>query len=238
MTSQPDQSMINSGFPREQAPYARYGVTGADQELEPVTELDDASDADSQHADAGQAGQLSTSPDDLADRDIVIVAAGDSLVAEDLDDDLEGDDLEGDDLAAVDLTDDDLTADDLTDGELADGEVAASDDDVAVAARHEVPPAGARPDNGDVSREWHDIQAMFVDDPRGSVQLAAAAADAAVDALMAALHQRQAALTPADAAHDSSETEQLREALRSYRIFCQEVADLGQHLTEPATMAG
>ena len=48
---------------------------GADQELEPVTELDDASDADSQHADAGPAGQLSTTPDDVADRDIVIVAA-------------------------------------------------------------------------------------------------------------------------------------------------------------------
>ncbi len=232
MTSQPDQSMINGGFPREQAPYARYGDLGAEQELEPVTELDDASDADSHHADAGQAGQLSTAPDDVADRDIVIVAAGDSLVVEDLDDDVDGDDLEADDL-----TDDELADGELADGELADGELAAPADDVAVAARHDVPPADVRPDKGDVGREWHDIQAMFVDDPRGSVQLAAAAADAAVDALMAALHQRQAALTPADAAHDSSETEQLREALRSYRIFCQEVADLGQQLTEPATMA-
>jgi hypothetical protein len=112
------------------------------------------------------------------------------------------------------------------------------DEDVAATTRHDIPPADARHDDGDIGREWHDIQAMFVDDPRGSVQLAAAAADAAVDALVATLHQRQSALAPrAGAEHESGETEQLREALRNYRIFCQNVADLGQQLTEPAAMA-
>ncbi len=52
---------------------------------------------------------------------------------------------------------------------------------------------------------------------------------------METLHQRQAALVPAGSAEgDRSDTEQLREALRSYRIFCQRIADLGQQLPEAA----
>ncbi len=86
-----------------------------------------------------------------------------------------------------------------------------------------------------LDQQWHDIQAMFVDDPRGSVDAAAAAADAAVSALVETLHQRQAALVPAGTAEgDHGDTEQLREALRSYRIFCQRIADLGQQLPEAA----
>jgi hypothetical protein len=158
------------------------------------------------------------------DSDIVIVAAEDSLTVDGLDDNAAGDEL--------------------ADDELADDELASVDADVAVvvAAREDVPAADAQHDNGDVGREWHDIQAMFVDDPRGSVVLAAAAAEAAVDALMATLHQRETALRPASTAGhdspagDSTETEQLREALRSYRMFCQQVTHLGQQLSEPATM--
>ena len=43
-------------------------------------------------------------------------------------------------------------------------------------------PAGNEPV---LSEQWHDIQAMFVDDPQGSVDRAAAAADDAVGALVA-----------------------------------------------------
>ena len=79
---------------------------------------------------------------------------------------------------------------------------------------------------------------MFVDDPRGSVELAAAAADAAVSALVETLHQRQAALRrTGSASADPGGTEQLREALRSYRIFCQSLTDIGQRLAQPAAMA-
>ena len=80
----------------------------------------------------------------------------------------------------------------------------------------------------DLGQQWHDIQAMFVDDPRGSVELAVTAADAAVSALADSLRQQQAALTQADA-----DTEQLREALRTYRVFCQSLADLGGQLRQP-----
>jgi hypothetical protein len=142
-----------------------------------------------------------------------------------------GDDPGDRDIVIV-MADDGLVVDELDD------DMDTADEDVAVDARQDVGAATARHDNGDAGRGWHDIQAMFVDDPRGSVQLAAAAADAAVDALMATLHQRQSALAPADeGVRDSGETEQLREALRSYRVFCQQVADLGQQLSEPATMA-
>jgi hypothetical protein len=141
-----------------------------------------------------------------------------------------GDDPGDRDIVIV-MADDGLVVD-------VDDDMDTADEDVAVDARQDVGAATARHDNGDAGRGWHDIQAMFVDDPRGSVQLAAAAADAAVDALMATLHQRQSALAPADeGVRDSGETEQLREALRSYRVFCQQVADLGQQLSEPATMA-
>ena len=193
----------------EHVPYARSANLSGDQEFEPRTELDDAGDADFEQGGTFAGAQPGSLAADPADRDIVIVAAADNSVVDDPDDDLAGDDLAG------------------------------ADADVAVAGRHDMPPADARHRNGDVGREWHDIQAMFVDDPRGSVEMAAAAADAAVDALVAMLHQRQSALTPAvGAEHESGETEQLREALRSYRIFCQNVADLGHQLTEPATMAG
>jgi hypothetical protein len=88
-----------------------------------------------------------------------------------------------------------------------------------------------------VSREWQDIQALFVDDPRGAVELAAAAADAAVSALMTALREQQAALTPAantsaDATPtDPGQTEQLRAALRGYRSLCQNLDQVGTSLS-------
>lgn len=86
------------------------------------------------------------------------------------------------------------------------------------------------------SREWQDIQALFVDDPRGAVELAAAAADSAVSALMTALREQQAGLTPAasgsadTALADPGQTEQLRAALRGYRALCQNLAQVGASL--------
>lgn len=248
----------------DQATDVRSAEMHPDQDLEPVAELDDADDADLERDDTIRDDEMGTAADDPADRDIVIVAAGDGLVVDelddvddDLDDDAEGDGLEGDDLTGDGLTTADgfTTADGLTtaDRDVAVGArydmppVSAEHDMPTVAAQRDVPAASAQPDvpeatvrrdNGDVGREWHDIQAMFVDDPRGSVELAAAAADAAVDSLIATLHERQSALAPAPGgADDSGETEHLREALRSYRIFCQDVADLGHQLTGPATTA-
>jgi hypothetical protein len=95
-----------------------------------------------------------------------------------------------------------------------------------------------RVSNGDLSQQWHDIQAMFVDDPRGSVQLAAAAAETAIGTLVEDLQLRQAALAPpVGASNDPGDTEQLREALRNYRIFCQSLTDIGQQLPRSAAAA-
>jgi hypothetical protein len=96
-------------------------------------------------------------------------------------------------------------------------------------------------DLGSPGSQWHDIQAMFVDDPQGSVRRAAEAADAAVAALTELLRQRLGAPAPAvgsgsPGAH--GETEALREQLLSYRVFCESLADLGQQLPEPAVAAG
>jgi hypothetical protein len=89
---------------------------------------------------------------------------------------------------------------------------------------------------GRLSQQWHDIQAMFVDDPQGSVQRAAQAADAAVAALSESLRQSQAALTPAGMSTDPHRTEELREALREYRLFCERVADLADQLPSAGAM--
>lgn len=82
----------------------------------------------------------------------------------------------------------------------------------------------------DLGEPWHDIQVMFVDDPPGSVQRAAAAADAAVSSLAELLRERQAALSPAGG--DIADTEQLRETLRSYRTLCQNLAEVGSQLQQ------
>jgi hypothetical protein len=83
----------------------------------------------------------------------------------------------------------------------------------------------------DLGQQWHDIQAMFVDDPRGSVEQAAAAADAAVSELTETLRRQQASLVGADG--DPAGTEELREALRGYRIFSHAVADVSRQLRQP-----
>lgn len=96
------------------------------------------------------------------------------------------------------------------------------------------------PGKGALGQQWHDIQAMFVDDPSGSVQLAAEAADAAVSSLVAALHERQAGLGPAAGPvgdTDRPDTEQLRETLREYRVFCEAVRDLGRQVPQVSSVA-
>jgi hypothetical protein len=90
---------------------------------------------------------------------------------------------------------------------------------------------------GRLTQQWHDIQAMFVDDPQGSVQRAAQAADAAVTALSETLRQRQTALAPAGTSNDQRSTEQLRQALREYRVFCERVAGLADQLPHAGAMA-
>jgi len=67
-------------------------------------------------------------------------------------------------------------------------------------------------------QQWRAIQATFVDDPKGSVRRAAAAADEVMKAFVASLGREQAALR-ATWENDTT-TEDLRTALQQYRAFC------------------
>lgn len=67
-------------------------------------------------------------------------------------------------------------------------------------------------------QQWSAIQAMFVDDPKGSVERAAAAADEVAKAFVASLQREQTALRAAW--EKDTTTEDLRTALQQYRAFC------------------
>jgi hypothetical protein len=74
-------------------------------------------------------------------------------------------------------------------------------------------------------RQWSEVMAMFVDDPRGSVQLAAGLAEHAVEDLVASVRQRQASLASAWQDTEAG-TEALRATLREYRAFWAIVRDM------------
>jgi hypothetical protein len=65
---------------------------------------------------------------------------------------------------------------------------------------------------------WSEILASFVDDPRGSVKMAADAVDSAIEEVVASVRARQRALASAWQGGET-DTEQLRIALREYRRF-------------------
>jgi hypothetical protein len=72
---------------------------------------------------------------------------------------------------------------------------------------------------------WSEILVAFVDDPRGSVKMAADAVDAAIDEFVNLARARQQDL--ASSWHDTgSDTERLRVALRDYRKFWHQVRQL------------
>jgi hypothetical protein len=80
------------------------------------------------------------------------------------------------------------------------------------------PNGGGIPAAALAGRQWPAIQAMFVDDPKGSVERAAAAADEVVKAFVASLQREQAGLRAAW--EKDTTTEDLRTALQQYRAFC------------------
>lgn len=82
------------------------------------------------------------------------------------------------------------------------------------AAGDEVPAAAL------AEQQWPAIQAMFVDDPQGSVQRAAAAAEEVAKAFVASLQREQATLRASWENGTDTTTEDLRTALQQYRAFC------------------
>jgi hypothetical protein len=105
---------------------------------------------------------------------------------------------------------------------------AGSAEQTAAAGDRDVRPAAASQSFG--GQEWREIQATFVDDPHGAVQMAASAADNALNSLVTGLRERQSSLSAAG----NQDTEQLRAALQEYRKFCQAISDIGRQLPEPA----
>ena len=88
----------------------------------------------------------------------------------------------------------------------------------------------AQYERSDTTEQWQDIQALFVDDPRGSVQLALQAVDGALATFVDGLRERQAALAPDARLGD---TERLRATLRSSRAFWENLVRLGDELRSP-----
>jgi|HubBroStandDraft_1064217.scaffolds.fasta_scaffold22711_3 hypothetical protein len=72
---------------------------------------------------------------------------------------------------------------------------------------------------------WNEVQAMFVDDPRASVERAAGLVDDRVKSLTEFITERQHSMQSAWQADDAG-TEELRVALRRYRAFWNSLEDL------------
>jgi hypothetical protein len=168
------------------------------------------------------------------------------LVDSGLPDEEDDADFADDDAADDDAEDDDAEDDDAEDDDAADDDVivvaevidvseepgTASQDPVASA--DPVVAAGQGQASANLSQQWHDIQARFVDDPADAVRLAAQATETAVTELVSVLQSRQSALTSGPASTDQPDTEQLRSILRECRTLCQDVAEMGRRLTQTA----
>jgi hypothetical protein len=72
---------------------------------------------------------------------------------------------------------------------------------------------------------WKEIQAMFVDDPRASIERAAGVVDERVEALILSVKDRQRSMQSAWQADDAG-TEVLRVSLQHYRTFWNSLDDL------------
>jgi hypothetical protein len=69
-----------------------------------------------------------------------------------------------------------------------------------------------------LSARWHEIQAMFVDNPRASAEMAARLVEDSVQALVAGVREEQDSLLAAWHG-DNAGTEELRAAVQHYRTF-------------------
>jgi hypothetical protein len=75
---------------------------------------------------------------------------------------------------------------------------------------------------------WHEILAMFVDEPRSSVEQAAAFAGDRAEAFILSIKEQQDSLQSGWQRQDA-ETEELRLALQQYRIFCDRLEELSRN---------
>jgi hypothetical protein len=76
-------------------------------------------------------------------------------------------------------------------------------------------------------QRWHEIQSMFVDDPRGSVERAADLAAETLRGLITVLREREQSLKSSWQGADT-DTEELRNSLRSYRDLVDRVDEFSR----------
>ncbi len=98
-------------------------------------------------------------------------------------------------------------------------------DDRAADAAASTPAAESAGESSD--GRWHEIQAMFVDDPRASVEQAAAVVNDGVETFVSSVKDRQSSLHSAWQGNDA-DTEQLRTALQQYRDFSRNLDDFSR----------
>jgi hypothetical protein len=73
---------------------------------------------------------------------------------------------------------------------------------------------------------WREIQAMFVDEPRGAVNQADALVTEVVDAVTSGFASRKAGLEQRWGTGGEAATEELRQALHAYRAFFQRLLQI------------
>ena len=95
-------------------------------------------------------------------------------------------------------------------------------------------PTAAASAAASLSARWHEIQAMFVDDPRSSAESAASLVDDSVQALVASVKEQQNSLLAAWDGENAG-TEELRAAVQHYRAFGNRLADFTREIGSLAT---
>jgi hypothetical protein len=96
-----------------------------------------------------------------------------------------------------------------------------------------VPESPAAGGVASLSMRWHEILAMFVDDPRSSAELAAGLVDDSIQTLIASLKEQQDSLLAAWYDEDAG-TEELRTAVQHYRALGNRLADFPVKAEPPA----
>jgi hypothetical protein len=114
----------------------------------------------------------------------------------------------------------------------------AAEDETGMLERVPVPaelPSAGNPEfptasvTASLSARWHEIQALFVDDPRSSAEMAASLADESVQALVASVREQQDSLLAAWHGENAG-TEELRAAVQHYRAFGGRLADFTREI--------
>jgi len=92
-----------------------------------------------------------------------------------------------------------------------------------------IPDSPAASVTASLNTRWHEIQAMFVDDPRSSAESAAGLVDDCVQALVASVREQQDSLLAAWHGENTG-TEELRAAVQHYRAFGNRLADFTREI--------